>query len=105
MINKLLKIIGTGMAFFLLNIIQNSFLVLYFNFNCIIILVILINILDNPENYFGIWCAFFAGLFLDLSSTYFFGFWMLILVIASYIIKWILNNFFKITHVSFFPKI
>jgi len=105
MLNNFLKILIIGITFFLLNIFQDSFLILFVNFNIIILLVFLINILDSPKNYFGIWCAFFAGLFLDLSSVYFFGFWMLVLVIGSFIIKWFLNNFFKISHVSFFPKI
>jgi rod shape-determining protein MreD len=105
MLNKLVKILIIGATFFFLTIIQNSFLNVFTDFNFIILLVLLINILDDPKSYFGLWSAFFAGFFLDMTSTQYFGLWMLILVFSSLIIKWILNNFFKISHVSFFPEI
>lgn len=105
MINKIIKILITGVVFFFLTIFQESFINLFIDFNFVILIVFLINILDDSDNYFGLWCAFFTGLFLDLSSTQYFGLWILILTFSSLIIKWILNNFFKISNVSFFPKI
>jgi len=105
MIKKLTKIIILIMFWLLISLFQNSFLSIYTNFNFLCLLVIVLNIIENPESKLGIISAFLGGLLLDLSTTYEFGLFTISLVILSLIVKTILSKFLKIPYASFIPKI
>lgn len=85
------------MFFYFLALCQTSFLAHFSAFNVIpnlvLIAVILINILESPKNYTGVFIAFAGGFFLDIFSSGFIGFYVLILVAAAFLIKIILRNY------------
>ena len=105
MINKIIKILLILTFWFLITILQTSFLSIFTNFNLMIALLIIVNLIENPENNLGLLSAFIGGLFLDLNSTYPFGLFTLGLVLFSIIIKFLLSKFLKIPYVSWLPKI
>lgn len=105
MINKFFKIILTGMVFYFLVLIQNSFLNAIVNFNFLILFLLILNLIEDPESNLGLWAAFFTGFFMDLSSIHFLGFWTLSLAGGALLIKLLFSKVFKFPYLSFIPKI
>lgn len=92
------KIIFLIFFFYLLAMLQSSFLVSFSKkgavLNFVLIGVILVNLLFCQHRYLGIAGAFFAGFFLDVFSTDsypFFGFFTLISIIIALFVKLILK--------------
>jgi rod shape-determining protein MreD len=88
------------LAFYFLVLLQTSFLV-HFNIygtipNFVIIFVILLNFFEKPEKKLGIVLGFLAGLFLDIFSSSFFGFYTLILSAISFFIKYVLKSYLRL---------
>ncbi|MFH1401939.1 MAG: rod shape-determining protein MreD [Parcubacteria group bacterium] len=88
------------LAFYILVLLQTSFLV-HFNIfgivpNFIILAVILINFFEKPEEKLGIIAGFFGGIFLDIFSQNFLGFYTMILLAVSFFIKYILRSYIRI---------
>lgn len=105
MINKIIKILLTLVFWFLLMIIQTSFLAIYSDFNLIIFLIIVIVLIEDPENSFGLISSLFGGLLLDLNTTYPFGLFTVGCVLFWLIIKIVFQKFLRIPYVSWLPKI
>jgi rod shape-determining protein MreD len=86
--------------FYTLSLVQTSFMVHFdipaFLSNLILILVILINLFQKTDNYSGVIAAIFAGLFLDIFSSWPIGFWTLLLFLISIFIKKILKDYVRI---------
>jgi rod shape-determining protein MreD len=79
--------------------LQTSFLV-YFSIkgiilNLVLITVILINIFENPREMTGIFLAGFSGLFLDIFSERFFGFWIVVLLLTAVFLKFVLKEYVR----------
>jgi len=98
------KLILIFLGFYLLTLIQTSFLI-HFNFGwqlgvfLILIFVAFINFFESPSKKTGIYSALFAGFFLDIFSTTplnFFGFWILIFLGVSLFIKFILRKYVRV---------
>lgn len=90
--------------FFILALIQSTFLA-YLGFygslfNLILISVILINFFENPKNYSGVVSAIFGGFFLDIFSSRPFGFWILISFLLSLFIKFIIRKRVRIPFIT-----
>lgn len=105
MINKALKILFIFFFWLTLMIFETSFLSIFTDFSLIIFLIIVINLIENPESNFGLLSAFLGGLFLDLNSSQSFGFFTFGAIIFSLTIKFILSKFLRIPYVSWLPKI
>jgi len=100
MVKKILFLIF-GMYF--LAILQSSFFVNFgvFGkvFNFILLAVIIVNFLEKPERKFGIAVGFLGGFFLDIfsySPNLFFGFYTLISLFISLLLKLILSKYVQI---------
>jgi len=88
--------------FYILALLQTSFLVSFNIFgvipNLILISVILINLFERstvptqPKNYSGVFSAFAGGFFLDIFSAGLMGYWVLILLGLAIFIKIILRR-------------
>jgi len=77
---------------YFLSLIQTSFLPIFYYFNIIGIIVLIINIYESPKKYFGIWTSFFGGFFLDIFSSHFFGYYTLVLILMSLLIKFVIKK-------------
>ncbi len=78
----------------------------FFSFvNLVVVLVILINILEEPDGRLGIFSAVAAGLFMDLYSSGYLGLATLILFLSSLILKFILSKYVRIPSIPWLPKI
>jgi len=98
MIKKVLILI---VVFYLLTLLQTSFLV-HFNIkgiipNLVLITVILLNLFEQPKSYTGLISAFLGGFFLDIFSENFIGFYVLILVGLAISIKFIFKKYVKLS--------
>lgn len=86
--------------FYLLTLFQASFLIYFRIFgvvpNFIFIAVILINFFAPYRSWWGVSAAFIGGFFLDIFSSRFIGFNILILVGLSIFIKFILKKYVRI---------
>ncbi len=85
--------------FYLLILLQTSFLVPFTIHgiapNFVIIAAVLINFFEKPEKKLGIIAGFFGGIFLDIFSGNFLGFYTVILLAASFFIKYILRSYIR----------
>jgi len=85
------------LIFYFLVLAQISFFPHLFSFNLILLLVILINIFESEKRKTGLVSAFFGGFFLDIFSENFIGFWILILMTLSCLIKFGLKKYVQIS--------
>lgn len=97
------KIIFFIFLFYVLTLFQTSFLIpLSISGiipNLILIVVILVNLFTRTSDISGLIVAFIGGLYLDIFSVNFFGFfgfYILISLIISLFLKFILKNYVKI---------
>ena len=96
------RILILTLIFYFLVILETSFFahfrIFWFIPNFIIILTIIINIFDKEKNFFsiGILSAMIGGFFLDLFSSQFIGYYILILTGISLIIKIFLKRYVRI---------
>lgn len=83
--------------FYLLALLQTSFLVHFriFGFipNLILIFVIFYSLLESPKKHSGILAGFVGGFFMDIFSSGFIGFYVLILLAVSIFIKLVLRKY------------
>jgi len=94
------KILLTVLLFYILTLIQTSFLV-HFPIlgvipNSILIVVLLINLLEDPKGNLGVVSALSGGFFLDVFSQKPIGFYILILVFLAFSIKFIIKRHIRI---------
>ncbi|MFC1789854.1 rod shape-determining protein MreD [Patescibacteria group bacterium] len=94
------KSILLSLICYILVLLQTGFMP-HFSFfgltlNLILIIVILINFLEKPENKSGLMTAFFGGIFLDVFSTNFIGFYVVICLIIALFLKYVLRQYIKI---------
>ena len=98
------KILLSTLLFYFLVLIQTSFLVHFTIFNAvpniILILVVIWNLLEKRENYLGIINALIGGFFLDVFSSHFIGFYILILMGLAIFIKLIFKKHVRIPFID-----
>lgn len=91
------RFLTLSVVFYLLALLQTSFFV-HFKIwgvipNFILISVLLINVLEKPQKNTGILAGLIGGFFLDIFSSNFIGFYALILVASSFLIKVIFRKY------------
>ena len=95
---KMKNIVFFIICFYFLTLLQSSFFP-HFPFghwlNLVLIAVVLINLFTPHHSWWGVISAFFGGFFLDIFSEKFFGFWVLLLLAASILIKFILKKYVR----------
>lgn len=94
MIKRVLVLLA---VFYLLALMQTSFFI-HFKIwgimpNFILISAILINIFEQPKKNTGLFAGFIGGFFLDIFSSSFIGFYALILLALSFLIKIIFRKY------------
>jgi len=94
------KILILIIVFYFLVLIQTSFLV-HFNIlgivpNLVLISVVFWNLFEKSKNYFGLYAALIGGLFLDIFSNRFIGFYILILFTLAIFLKIVFKRYVRI---------
>lgn len=98
---KFKKIITLFLGFYILSLFQTSFLVHFcfvageWGLNIISISVIIINLLEKPNESLGVFAAIWGGFFWDMFSSNLIGFHILFLVLISILIKTILKRYVR----------
>ena len=94
------KILFLIIAFYILTLLQTSFMPFFgikgLTINLVLVLVILINFFEVPERKIGLWSAFIAGFFLDVWSSMPFGIEILIFVLVAIFIKFIVKKYVQV---------
>lgn len=94
------KIILLFFLFYLFAILQTSFLVHFAIFgriiNLIFVFVVIFSFLDKESENLGLFLALIGGLFLDIFSSNYIGFYVLILFSISLFIKLALKKYVRI---------
>lgn len=94
------KILFSAIIFYFLALLQASFLPHFSVFgivpNIVLFFVFLINLFEKNERTTGLIAAFAAGLFLDIFSGGFIGFYILISLAISILVKYVLREHIKI---------
>ena len=98
------KILISIIVFYFLVLIQTSFLV-HFNIlgivpNLVLISVVLWNLFEKSKNYSGLYAALIGGFFLDIFSSRFIGFYVLILFTLAIFIKLIFKRYVRIPFIE-----
>ena len=86
---------------YLLVLFQASFLAHFWGINIVFIGLIIWNILENEKDKFGIYLAIIGGFFLDVFSTSFIGFNVLILFLIAVVLKLIFNKYVRLPFKKF----
>lgn len=98
------KVLISIIVFYFLVLIQSSFLVHFTVFgavpNIVLILIIIWNLLEKRKNYFGVVNGLIAGFYLDIFSSHFIGFYVLILAGLAILIKLIFKRYVRIPFVD-----
>jgi hypothetical protein len=99
-----------GFLFYFLAIAQISFFSLFefflFKINFSLLLFFLICFFEESNKILSFFCAFWTGLFLDIfSSSYFFGFFTILLMVSAVVIKLFLYRYVKIPSWQWLSKI
>jgi len=98
------KILLSIILFYFLVLIQTSFLVHFTIFdavpNIVLILVLGWNLLEKRKNYLGVTNALIGGFFLDVFSSHFIGFYILILIGLAIFIKLIFKRYVRIPFID-----
>lgn len=85
--------------FFILTVLQTSFLVHFsvvgFIFPVVFLASFAIAFLQPPPSFVGVQGSVIGGVFLDAVSSHFFGFWTLILVLLSLAITHIMRTYVR----------
>lgn len=93
------KFLFLFLILYILCLLQTSFSVYFsikgFVLNLVLVTVILINIFESPREMTGIFLAGFGGLFMDIFSARFFGFWIAILLLTAVLLKFILKEYVR----------
>lgn len=100
----------TGLFFYFLGIVQISFLPFFkffaLQWNFSVIIALLVCVLEESQKLLGIFCAFWAGLFLDLfSGSAFFGLFTVSFLFMAVIIKLVLYKYVKLPPWQWLSKI
>jgi len=99
MIKSFFKILLWTFFLFFFYFFQMSFLpffsIVQLNFSALLVLII--NIFEDPKSNIGIYCAFLIGFLSDIFSPYFFGSITLLLVSLSILIKFFLLRYVRIS--------
>jgi rod shape-determining protein MreD len=101
----IIKTILLAAFFYFLAILQMSYLPFIAPFNLIVILVLLINLLEDPKEKLGTFSAVIAGIIIDIYSSGYLGFMALSLFFASIVLKYILSRYVRIPSLPWLPKI
>lgn len=95
------KILISIIILYFLTLLQTSFFV-QFNVlkwvpNTLLLYVIIFNIIENPKKYGGIYVSFIAGFLLDIFSSNFIGFHIIIFLAISLLLKFVFNRYVRIS--------
>lgn len=86
--------------FFILTLVQTSFLAHFavagFIFPAVFIAVSVLALLEPPASFGAVFGAVIGGVFLDAVSSHFFGYWTLILVLLSLMIRYIMRVYVRL---------
>jgi len=83
--------------FYFLILLQESFLLHFFLYmpNIVLVMTCLVSFIEERKDSFGIYLSLVGGLFLDIFSESFFGFYILTLLLTSFFIKIIFKNYIQ----------
>lgn len=105
MIKEIIKTLFLVVAMYYLFIFESSYLLFFTFFSFLVLLVLAINLLEEPQGRLGLISAFFLGLMVDIYSTHFIGLVALSLLLVSLLLKFILFKYVRIPSLSWMPKI
>ena len=99
------KILISIIIIYFLTLLETSFFV-HFNIfrwipNVILLYVIIFNIIESPKKYGGVYISIVAGFFVDIFSSNFIGYSIIIFLATSLLLKLIFNRYVRI---PFFEK-
>jgi len=96
----MIKAILSIILFYFLTLIQVSFmphLAIYgIVFNLVLFVIVIWNILESSDKYFGLYQAIIAGFFLDIFSSHFIGYNIIILLLIAFLLKFFLKRYVRI---------
>jgi len=100
----------TGLIFYFLNIIQISFLpfldFFIFQINFSMVIALLVCVLEESQKLLGIFCAFWAGLFMDIFvGSMFFGLFTVSFLLIAIMLKLALYKYVKLSPWQWLSKI
>lgn len=105
MIKEIIKTVFLLIGMYYLFIFESSYLPFFTFFSFLALLVLAINLLEEPQGRLGLITAFFFGLLLDIYSIHFIGLMALSFLLSSLLLKFILFKYVRIPSVSWMPKI
>jgi len=105
MIKETVKTLFLVIAMYYLFIFESSYLPFFTCFSFIVLFVLAVNLLEEPQGRLGIISAFFLGLMIDIFSTHLIGLVALSLLFLSLLLKFILFKYVRIPSLPWMPKI
>jgi len=91
------KIIGVALLFYFLTIFQYSFLVHFFYCfpSLVLIMVVIINLVEEQKDNFGLASGLIGGFFLDIYSDKYIGYHVVILFLTAIFLKSVIKRILR----------
>jgi rod shape-determining protein MreD len=105
MIKEILKTLFLLAGMYYLFLLEMSFFPFFTSFSFLILLVVLVNILEEPQGRVGLFSAFFLGLMMDIYSAHFIGLMAISFLLVSLLLKIILSRYVRVGSLRWLPKI
>ncbi|MFA5432013.1 MAG: hypothetical protein WC319_03965 [Candidatus Paceibacterota bacterium] len=105
MIKEIVKTLALFIGMYYLFIFESSYLSFFTFFSFLLLFVLVVNLLEEPQGRLGLFSAFFFGLLLDIYSAHYIGLIALSFLISSLLLKFILFKYVRIPSFSWIPKI
>ena len=105
MTKEIIKTLVLVVAMYYLFIFEMSYLPFFTCFSFLVLFVLAVNLLEEPQGRLGMISAFILGLMIDIYSAHFIGLMALSLLIVSLLLKFMLFKYVRIPSISWIPKI
>jgi rod shape-determining protein MreD len=105
MIKEIIKTLILAVVMYYLFIFESSYLPFFTCFSFLILFVLAVNFLEEPQGRLGVISAFILGLMIDIYSAHFIGLVALSLLFVSLLLKFMLFKYVRIPSISWIPKI
>lgn len=105
MIKEIFKTLLLVFIMYYAFLFEMSFLPFFTFFSFLILFVILVNVLEEPNGRIGLFSAFFLGLMMDIYSAHYIGLMAISFLLMSLLLKLILSRYVRMGSLGWLPKI
>lgn len=105
MIKEIIKTLFLTVVIYFWFIFESSYFPFLTFVSFLLLFVVLVNLLEEPQGRIGLFSAFLTGLLMDIYSSHFIGLYAISFLLFSLLLKFILSKYVRVGSLSWLPKI